>query len=114
MLLLLASCAADNSPKAYGAEARANFMEGCTGAVTARAEAEGVEQIDLGTEATCGCVYDQLAEAVPFAEFEEIDGAIEDDPTRVPAEVQLAFDRCVAGPVAPASTTVPPTTTAAP
>ncbi|MDZ7732337.1 MAG: hypothetical protein U5R31_03810 [Acidimicrobiia bacterium] len=93
LVLGLTGCRSpSNDPEAYTDTNAAgtvvvehNFLEACR---------------DAGTsESDCRCIYDGLVEAVPFDEFEEIQGQLEDDPADVPESYVEVADGCVAGPV---------------
>jgi hypothetical protein len=55
------------------------------------------ECIDAGgTDAICGCSWDQVVETVPFERFEEIDAALAEDPTQQFEELTTIAEECSA------------------
>ena len=55
------------------------------------------ECIDAGgTDAICGCSWDQVVETVPFERFEEIDAALAEDPTQEFEELTTIAEECSA------------------
>jgi hypothetical protein len=49
-----------------------------------------------GTDAICGCSWDQVVETIPFERFEEIDAALAEDPTQEFEELTAVGEECSA------------------
>lgn len=80
---LVAACGGDGGPDGYGPDHRADFVEDCT--------------TDVATSETCGCLYDRMADSVPFSRFVELDKARRDDAgVRLPADIAGLAAGCAA------------------
>lgn len=90
----------------YDARIEDDFMATCTADAEALAFARADEY--------CRCAYDAIRTEVPFERFLEVDAALAEDPTAVPADIDRIRTRCylateAAGPApAPAPTTTAP------
>lgn len=86
MVVIAAACSSDGFPLDYdeeGANAglvEENWMEGC--------EVSLVEDLAEEANAVCQCSYDELSgpDGIPFAEFEELNNSLKDDPTNLTGE----------------------------
>jgi hypothetical protein len=84
LLVAVAACGGGGNEDGYGPEGRADFVEACSAGASADA---------------CGCLYDRLADEVPFERFEQVDRQIRDDPTAIPDDVaDLAIECSAAQP----------------
>jgi hypothetical protein len=74
VLLAAGACSSDEEePDAYGPELRDDFVESCT---------DGGESEDV-----CRCFYDQLAVAVPYERFKELDEGIAEGDQDLPDDI---------------------------
>jgi hypothetical protein len=74
VLMAAGACSSDEEePDAYGPELRDAFVESCT---------DGGE-----SEAVCRCFYDQLAVAVPYERFAELDEGIARGDQELPDDI---------------------------
>jgi hypothetical protein len=108
LVLVVTGCSGvpSNTPEAYDDTlpggtviVESNFMEGCTAGEDGFSPSE------------CECVYDGITaeDGIPFEEFKELDGALEDEPEAYPAAYEDILERCprgeVVGPTADDATT---------
>jgi hypothetical protein len=82
-----AGCGNDRSEQGYSDDTRASFLEPCIAGL-------GEEGRDV-----CECSYDLIAEGIPFADFEDVDRALQGDPdAELPDEVADIVAACAADP----------------
>ncbi len=86
---LMGACADD--PRGYSDATEAVFLEVCAAGLTAG-----------GTD-VCQCAYDEVVDRYSFAEYEELDRELRDDPEAVSPELQRIVLDCEADVVSPSS-----------
>jgi hypothetical protein len=85
----LGGCGGGDGEQAYSADTRASFLEPCIAGL-------GEEGRDI-----CECSYDLIADDIAYADFEDIDRALQGDPdAALPDEVADIVAACAADPEA--------------
>ena len=112
--ILAAGCGFQQQPGSYDdPKARENFVNACT--VDTEVIDDARVESPLASNNDCECVFDQIAQTLPFSELEEYEKSVEEDPVPdPPAALTAAIVECTQlGPQAPSGEPSGSTTTTA-
>ena len=95
VVLVLAAGCGDDGGEGYSDETEAQFMASC------------VASVQEGEESLCECIYDGMANDVPFDEFKKLDRRLSDDPdAELPEDVNALVMECATEKQQASTTTV--------